>query len=576
MTFGFGFRMLRRPYHVAVAVVAVAVIGGGILVAMGTGGPAGPAPTEPPVVRRITPEQYRAIVANIFGGAVTVDGRFDASLRVDGLLEVGASHVGVSPTGMEQYDIMARSVAEQVMAPKNRNVLLHCEPKVATEPDDGCARQFLSRSGVLLFRRPLEPAELDMYVNVARDAAAEVKDFYAGLSLSLAGMLTAPHFLFVKETLEKKPDRTGTYNIDAFSKASKLSFFLWNSAPDQRLIDLAERGGLDTKNEVAGEAKRMIASRRIEAGVRAFFSDMLQFDSFEDLSKDIVIYPKFSAQVASDAKEQTLKTIVDLLIAQHGDYRDLFTTKKTFLTKSLAAVYKVPLALNVPNGSPDGWRPYQFAPDDPRGGILVQASFVALHSHPGRSSPTIRGKALRELILCQKVPAPPGNVNFAILQDTSNPVYKTTRERLTAHRTAPACAGCHKIMDPIGLALEDFDGGGSFRTTENGVSIDTSGELDGENFADAAGLGKAVHDNPAASACLVQRMFSYAMGRTPSRSESTWLERLKAAFAEHNYAIPDLMFEIATSPEFYHAAPSAADRTAMLSTDGSFSEDTPR
>src|SRR6185312_4533075 len=188
---------------------------------------------------------------------------------------------------------------------------------------------------------------------------------------------------------------------------------------------------------------------RLEAGVRAFFADMLTFDGFETLSKDGMIYPKFTDAVSRDAQEQTLRGIVDQVVTKDGDYRDLFTTRTSFMTPLLASIYRVPLTGTAP------WQRYEYPANTPTAGILTQISFVALHSHAGRSSPTLRGRALREQLLCQKVPDPPGNVNFDLAQDTGNPDYKTARARLTAHRTDPTCAGCHKLLDPIGLALED-------------------------------------------------------------------------------------------------------------------------
>src|SRR5690606_19721099 len=144
-----------------------------------------------------------------------------------------------------------------------------------------------------------------------------------------------------------------------------------------------------------------------------------------------------------------------------------------------------------------GWSPYVFpAEDNPkagdRAGLLTRVSFLALHSHPGRSSATLRGKAVRELILCQEVPTPPANVDFSVVQDTDNPQFKTARERVLAHQTDAACASCHRITDPIGLAMENFDGSGVFRAMENGVAIDASGVLDGLDYGDAVGLGEAV------------------------------------------------------------------------------------
>ncbi len=296
----------------------------------------------------------------------------------------------------------------------------------------------------------------------------------------------------------------------------------------------------------------MLASPRLDAGVRAFFGDMLGFDTFDTLAKDPIIYPAFVQSVIEDAQEQTLRTVTQLLVKDKADYRDLFTTRKTFMSGPLGLVYAVPVS------KPDDWVPYEFPEGDPRAGIVTQLSFVALHSHPGRSSPTLRGKAVREILLCQKVPDPPGNVNFALVQDTKNPNYKTARQRLTAHRTAPTCAGCHKIMDPMGLALENFDGAGQYRTEENGTPIDTSGEVDGVAFQGAVQLGKVLHDNPAATSCLVSRLYAYATGRPAAPGEKDWMKFLQDGFAANGYRVPDLLRAIATGDAFYEIAPADA------------------
>jgi hypothetical protein len=313
---------------------------------------------------------------------------------------------------------------------------------------------------------------------------------------------------------------------------------------------------------LASQVDRMLASPRLEQGVRAFFADMLQFDSFATLSKDTAFFPKFTYQVTVDAREQTLLTITDLLLTRHGDYRDVFTTRKTFLTPALGTIYRVPVPVVSQSGAPDSWTPYEYVEGDPRSGILSEISFVALHSHPGRSSPTLRGRAVREIVLCQKVPDPPGNVNFTVVQNTGNPQYKTAKERLGAHRTQPTCAGCHKLIDPVGLSMENFDSGGGYRTTENGETIDASGELDGTQFANPAGLGKAVHADPATTSCLVYRAYSYGVGRAPAKVEAELIKSLQQGFAADGYRLPELLRRIATSDAFYRVAaprPGSAD-----------------
>jgi Protein of unknown function (DUF1592)/Protein of unknown function (DUF1588)/Protein of unknown function (DUF1585)/Protein of unknown function (DUF1595)/Protein of unknown function (DUF1587) len=503
-------------------------------------------PGASPLVRHLTATQYRRAIEDVFGPTIHVEGQFEPDLREAGLLAVGAGRVGVTASGLEQYDAMARGIAAQVVDEAHRATLVPCNPRSEGAPDDRCAERFFERAGPLLYRRALRPGELRQFVELANSATRSLGSFYTGLALSLAGMLESPQFLFRVETGEPDPTRPGAWRLDGYSTASQLSFFLWNSSPDAQLLAAAANGGLQHPATLAREVERLLASSRVEAGIRAFFSDMLQFDAFDTLAKDAKIYPKWTSAVGRDAREQTLRTVVDMLITRHADYRDLFTTRRTLLTPLLGSLYRVSIPQNE---AP--WQPYKFSPEDPRMGIQSHASFVALHSHEGLSSPTLRGKALREILLCEPIPAPPGNVNFDVAQDTHNPNFRTMRERLTAHRTDPTCSGCHKLMDPIGLALENFDSDASYRTSENAVPIDTSGELDGVQFRDSAGLAHAIHDNPATSACLVRRLYSYATGRPAARSDMPWIRELEKSFVADRYRVPELLRQIATSPNLY-------------------------
>jgi hypothetical protein len=320
-------------------------------------------------------------------------------------------------------------------------------------------------------------------------------------------------------------------------------------------MQAAAKGELNNPRGLNRQVDRMLASPRLESGVRAFFVDFLGFDEFENVTKDTALFPKFSTQAAEDAQEQTLRTIVDVVLTNKGDYRDIFTTRKTFLTKELGAIYQVPVVSYLPNGSPDTWHPYEFTAEDNRAGIMTHMSFTALHSPSGRGSAVLRGKAVREVLLCQKVPAPPGDVDFKLVQDTTNPRYRTVRQRMDAHATNPVCTGCHKITDPMGYALETFDGGGAYRTKENGADIDASGALDGKPFTNAAELGQALHDNPATANCLVNRMASYATGRTFKREP--WIEALEKGFAAKGYVVPDLMRALVLHDVFTRVTPPA-------------------
>jgi hypothetical protein len=396
----------------------------------------------------------------------------------------------------------------------------------------------------------LSAQEIQNLVAVAHASTDTLHDFYAGMAVAIRDLLISPEFLFRYKTLEPDPSNPGKLRMDGFSKAAALSYFLWNSTPDDMLLKAAESGELQTKDGLRKQVDRMVSSPAVEYGVRAFFYDMLGFSQFEVLSKDPSFFPRFTARVKEDAQEQTLRTLVDHLITRQGDYRDIFTTPHTFMTRALAALYGVPLVEKTDNGQPMHWQPYVYPDNDPRAGLLAQVSFVALYSPAGRTSPTGRGKALREYILCQMVPPPPANVDFKFVSDTSNPLYKTTRDRLTAHRTNPVCAGCHRITDPIGLALENFDSAGGYRTSENGVAIDTTGELSGVKFDGPVGLAKTIHDEPAATSCVAKRAFAFAAGHSPDTNSAEWTQ-IERRFADTKYNFPQLLRQIALSDMLY-------------------------
>lgn len=552
-------RPLRHPTVWALGAAVLVSIGVSSIAATNTVAVPPETAADPPrgKVHRLTSTQYAGIIADLFGSNINIGGRFEPDQRIDGLIAVGSGRISVSSAGLEQYDSMARSIASQVLAPENRQAVMPCVPASATAPDDVCAGKFLAKTGAALFRRPLTAGELKAQVAAANRAAVTAGNFYSGLALSLSSLLVAPEFLFRIEEVEADPEVAGGFRLRAVSKAQRLSFFLWNAVPDQELMTAALKGDLDTEKGLTKQVDRMLSSPRLEDGVRAFFDDMLHLEDMDSLVKDATIFPKFDSQIAADAREQTLRTIVNVVLAPNGDYRDIFTVKKTFLTPKLASIYRVSLPNNAPIGAPDKWDTYEFPANDPRAGILMQTAFLTAHSHPGRTSATLRGKAVREVFLCQIVPPPPPNVEFTIVQDTSNPEYKTARARLAAHSESPACAGCHKIVDPIGLALENFDGGGSYRTNENGVALDTTGELDRVRFTNGAELGKAVRDNAATTSCLVQRLTAYGLGQTPTKTQTEWVGGLKDAFAKDGYNVPALMRRLAVSREFYRAVPAA-------------------
>jgi hypothetical protein len=276
---------------------------------------------------------------------------------------------------------------------------------------------------------------------------------------------------------------------------------------------------------------------------------MLEFDMFDDIAKDAAIYPAYNSAVALDAQEQTLRDISYHLLSQRGDYRDLFVLDETFMTRELGVIYRQPVT------SRDGWERTALSYAGDRLGIQSHISFLALHSHPGRSSPTLRGESVRNVFLCQEVPEAPADIDFSIIQDPSPDFMPTARDRLTAHNTEPACSGCHKVMDPVGFALENYDGVGTYRTHEHEALIDASGFLDGTAYNDSAGLARALRNHPETPRCLVEKMYRFAVGRDTVWHERAYMDYLIAKFAEQGYRVPELMRAIALSENFFTIAP---------------------
>ena len=508
-------------------------------------GPAG----GPVALRRLNAAQYRTAIAEAFGGDIEVTGRFEPEVRRSGLLAVGNAQVTVSAAGFEGYEALARNIAEQVVAPERRE-RLPCRPVADAAPDDRCTAAFVREAGSRLLRRELRAADVEPRVAAAADTAVERGDFYAGLELAAISLLVAPEFLFRVERTEPAPGAPpGRERLTADTLAARLSYFLWNAGPDEELRSAAAAGELTDEAALARHVDRLLDSPRFETGVRAFFDDLLHLADLDGLQKDLVRFPTFSQAVARDAREQTLRLIADHLLAGEGDYRELFTTRRSFMTRTLGALYRVPVRSRE-------WEAMEFPEGHPRAGLLSHASFLMLHAHAGRSSPTLRGEFLRESLLCETVPPAPADVEFALFNNDQSAEHRTARDRLEVHSTTPSCRGCHQLTDPIGLGLEQFDGIGQHRTTENDAPIDESGALDGRRFADHVELGAALGDHPRLAPCLIEKLYKYAAGRDIVEAEQGLVGGIAEEFAAAGYKLKAAVRAIALSPGLRAAVPA--------------------
>lgn len=543
--------LLTKAVFVGLSVVGLGLLGGVGQAAPGQG--AAHSTGTKIALRRLTESQYRHTIAEVFGPAIKIEARFEPERREEGLLALGSAMLSLTSSGFEQYFALATSISDQTLNEKQRDAIVGCKPADVTKTDETCARQFIAKYGELLFRRPLTQTEIQSRLKSASAGTSQANDFYAGLKLALTSLLVAPDFLFRIESAETDPANPKQQRLDAYTKAARLSFLLWDSTPDAELMAAARTGAIHSSEGLKQQVDRMIASPKFEQGARAFFTDMLQLDGFGNLVKDPAIYPKFNQSIAEGAREQMLLRTIDLLVRKNGDYRDLFTANDTFINRSLASVY------NVPYASKAAWAPYTFPASTERSGILTDVGFLSLHAHPGTSSPTRRGIKVLEIFACQATPQPPANVDFSKVQDSTK---GTVRGRLLDHMENEGCSGCHRRTDPIGLALEHFDGLGQLRTLENNQPIDVTAELKEGKFDGAQGLGNFLRNDPRVASCLVRNVYQYGVGHKTFGSDRQYLKVQTQTFVDTGYRFPALVTHVAMSPEFFKVvvpkAPSAA------------------
>lgn len=513
----------------------------------------GELPIEPLVpttaaLRRLSYAQYANAVHGAFGDDVTVPSRRALEPDVDdsGYLSVDASSVTISHRGVTQYESAAYAIAHQAMDPARRATFVPCAPSGAS--DAVCAEAALTPLGRHLYRRPLASDELATAVAIATDAGTQLGDFYDGLEFAIAYLLQSPSFLFREELGTDDPSLPGERTFGGYDMAGRLAFFLWNAPPDDALLDAASRGELDTEAGVRAEAERMLDDPRADGGVRELAYEWLGLADLDDLVKDTTVYTQISPEVGPSAREETLR-LVTYVFREDLDARDLMTTRTTFVNRKLASIYRV----RAPR---EDWGMVEFDEGSPRAGLLGQISILALYAHPVATSPTLRGKFIRERLLCERVPAPPVGVNTAIPGPSAE--APTLRARLLAHQEVAYCANCHVMMDDVGLGLEGFDGLGRFRDLENGVPIDASGNLDGRPFRDALELGSMLHDDARFAECIVRQVYRVASGHVETDGETGAIRTLWREFSSSGYSLRHLMLEIAASDAFRHATPPPA------------------
>jgi hypothetical protein len=324
--------------------------------------------------------------------------------------------------------------------------------------------------------------------------------------------------------------------------ATRISFFLTDRPPSDALIDLAEAGKLKTREEIRAKALELVESEQAKAALDAFYSERFKLREVETISKDL---PAWKPELGKAMKQEALALLRDVVWTNNGDYRDIFTANYAFVNSDLAALYGTAPVTGT------GFEKRMLPPN--RAGVFGQAAFLAIEAHPETTSPTRRGRFVSERMLCIEIPPPPPNV-VTELPPPMPGVPMTMRQRLAVHNENPTCASCHVRMDGVGLALENFDAMGAYRTTDQGLPIDASGEVtlpDGvAQFDGLGGLNQLVLDRPELHNCWVRSLYRHATGHYESEADEQALLDVDTEFATSNYRLKQLLVEIVTSDAF--------------------------
>ncbi|MDP2308397.1 MAG: DUF1592 domain-containing protein [Pseudomonadota bacterium] len=507
-------------------------------------GPA-PAVTPPaPTLRRLTQAQYANTVRDLLGADIVLPASLEPDAEEDGLLSVGAGTASVSSLGVERYEDAALLLADQVADDPTRfATIVPCTP--TTADDAVCADTFVRTFGRRAWRRPLTEAEASRLVSIVTLTGGESGAFAEGVRYGLAAMLQSPHFVYRREHGTPDADDATVRLLTDWELATRLSYLLWATTPDATLLDAAAAGDLQTDEGLRAQADRLLADDRARTGVRELFTELFELGDLDTISKDPTVFTHASADLGPAAREETLLGLEHLIFDAPGDFRDLITTPTTFVDPRLASLYRI--------AAPDplGFGQVTLDEADGRRGLLGQASFLMLNAHSTRTSATLRGKFIRTTLLCQTIPPPPADVDTSIPEaDSTSP---TLRDRLQTHLENPTCAGCHQLTDPIGLGLENFDGIGRWRDTENDVTIDASGELDQLSFSDGWELGAAVRDNDNLGPCFASHLYRYAMGHSVDPGEEDVVDWIAEGFVGSGHDWQSLLVDLVMSPAFRRA-----------------------
>lgn len=449
-------------------------------------------------------------------------------------------HPRISPA-IYQISITGPYSAQGPGSTPSRRRIFICEPTNTNEEED-CAKRILSTLMRRAYRRPVDNDDLRKPLEFYRKARKE-GDFDAGIEMALSSVLVSPKFLFRVEHAPAGVAPNTAYRISDLELASRLSFFLWSSIPDDELLDTAIRGDLGKPQVLEQQVRRMLADARSRTLVSNFAGQWLYLRNLESMTPDLRLFPDFDDNLRQAFRQET-ELFFESILREDRSVLEVLKADYTFLNERLARHYGIPHVLG------SRFRRVALDKDSKRGGLLRHGSILTVTSYATRTSPVIRGHWVLENFLGTPPPPPPPNV--PALKDNSVAANLTVRQRLAEHRANPACASCHELMDPVGFALENFDAVGRWRSAEEGKSIDTTGGLpDGSQFVGVAGLEQGLLNRPDMFVgTLAEKLLTFALGRGVEYYDAPAIRRIVRQAREEDYRLSSLILGIANSTPF--------------------------
>jgi hypothetical protein len=414
-----------------------------------------------------------------------------------------------------------------------------------------CARRILPALLHRAYRRPVTPAEVEQIASLVDLAQSRGETFEDGMRVAIEAMLLSPKFLF---RIESDPGQPAVHRVSGTELASRLSYFLWSSMPDDELLGLAEKGKLRNRAVLMAQVRRMMADPKSRSFVDNFSGQWLETRNLDSLDRDAKMFPEFDAEMRDLMKTET-QMFFEAVVKEDRSVLDFLDGKFTFLNERLAKWYGI-----------DGVQGREFRrvalDGKQRAGVLTQASVLTVSSYPTRTSPVIRGKWVLENLLNTPPPPPPPDVPR--LDDEGNTATLSLRQRLESHRSNPLCAGCHARMDPLGFGLENYDAVGRWRTSDAAFPIDPSGQLpDGSKFSGPDELrALLLADKKQFVRALSEKMLTYALGRGLEPYDRAAVEKIAADVEKHGYRFSQLIISTVESLPFQmrHESPLAQQR----------------